>query len=76
MQQVATEIRLLGVLLRQHEANAKYEPAPAPFLVTPAQRAGGRSVTSGCGRRWRGRRCLRYPCGLMRIGCGRDAGAG
>ena len=37
MQQVATEIRLLGILLRQHEANAKYEPAPAPFLVTPAQ---------------------------------------
>ena len=39
MQQVATEIRLLGILLRQHEANAKNEPAPAPFLVTPAQPA-------------------------------------
>ena len=38
MQQVATEIRLLGVLLRQHEANAKNEPAPVPFLVTPAPR--------------------------------------
>jgi hypothetical protein len=36
MQQVATEIRVLGILLRQHEANAKNEPAPAPFLVTPS----------------------------------------
>jgi hypothetical protein len=33
MQQLATEIRLLGVLLRQYEANAKNEPAPLPFLV-------------------------------------------
>lgn len=37
MQQIATEIRLLGILLRQHEANAKYEPPPAPFLVTATQ---------------------------------------
>jgi hypothetical protein len=37
MQQMATEIRLLGILLRQHEANARYEPPPAPFLVTPTQ---------------------------------------
>ena len=34
MQQLATEIRLLGVLLRQYEANAKNAPAPVPFLVT------------------------------------------
>jgi hypothetical protein len=34
MQQLATEIRLLGVLLRQYEANARNAPAPAPFLVT------------------------------------------
>jgi hypothetical protein len=36
MQQVATEIRLLGVLLRQNEANAKNAPAPGPFLATVA----------------------------------------
>ena len=36
MQQLATEIRLLGVLLRQYEANAKNAPAPGPFLVTVA----------------------------------------
>ena len=41
MQQVATEIRLLGIMLRQHEANAKYEPPPVPFLVTPAQAPAG-----------------------------------
>jgi hypothetical protein len=39
MQQVATEVRLLGILLRQQEANAKYEPPPVPFLVTPTQPA-------------------------------------
>ena len=33
MQQLATEIRLLGVLLRQYEANARNAPAPGPFLV-------------------------------------------
>jgi hypothetical protein len=33
MQQLATEIRLLGVLLRQYEANPPNEPAPGPFLV-------------------------------------------
>ena len=36
MQQLATEIRLLGVLLRQYEANAQNAPAPGPFLVTVA----------------------------------------
>jgi hypothetical protein len=36
MQQLATEIRLLGVLLRQYEANAKNAPAPGPFLLTVA----------------------------------------
>jgi hypothetical protein len=34
MLQLATEIRLLGVLLRQYEANAKNAPAPGPFLST------------------------------------------
>jgi len=33
MQQLATEIRLLGVMLRQYEANARNEPARGPFLV-------------------------------------------
>jgi hypothetical protein len=33
MQQLATEIRLLGVLQRQYEANARNTPAPGPFLV-------------------------------------------
>jgi hypothetical protein len=36
MQQLATEIRLLGVLLRQYEANAKNAPVPGPFLVAVA----------------------------------------
>jgi hypothetical protein len=34
MQQVATEVRLLGVLLRQYESDARNAPAPGPFLVT------------------------------------------
>jgi hypothetical protein len=33
MQQLATEIRLLGVLLRQYEADTRNAPAPGPFLV-------------------------------------------
>ena len=43
MQQVATEVRLLGIMLRQHEANAKYEPPPVPFLVTPTPQAASAS---------------------------------
>ena len=36
MQQVATETRLLSVLLRQYESSARHAQAPAPFLVTTA----------------------------------------
>jgi serine/threonine protein kinase len=47
MQQVATELRLLGLLLRQHEANTRHgrEPAaaaPAPMLPLP-----GRAPSAG-----------------------------
>jgi hypothetical protein len=44
MQQVATEIRLLGILLRQQEANARQEPAPVPFLVTAPPAAASASA--------------------------------